>query len=630
MRWQGLKLDMTPTDVLCLPLLLAPLVLLGMTGNWWGASPLKPVLPFLWAPLALAAAVQLGLGLPLYLRAIGKLVRLRIDTDTLLVVGASAALALAIWRFRHLAPGAGTQAMLAIWRDAAFGASIIAVALLGEIALRGARRSALLPLKPLPKGRIVVAPGAFIPCDGIVRDGASEVQDPVGADDVFPIVVKTGARVHAGARNGDGALTIEVIEGVAGQPEHRRHREIPDNLTRFVNWAARAMLLIALGSVLWQLWRDGIDRDVVARILHTVALATPLALGLVMAAPASEVLSAARRLGIEIRDLAILDRLRHVGAVVIGHRGVLVPDRLRVISAQCVDGVAGTDLIRRAATVAQAGHDPWGMAILDFAVGYRMRLKPATSYHGSLGQGCSAWVERQEILVGTRRFVEGRGADCAPLEQAANLATSQGRRLRWVAEMTPKPRVLGFISFGAPSVSGAVETVRNLNGLGFRTAWLARPEDAGHVALGKHFKIGNLVSERPEEVAKGLAELRRKHGPLLLVTADEIPAGLVDSDTILPFGRRIMEQVPTSALATTRHDPRIIVDLLQLAARHRQLVLMNLLIAFLAAAIFAFLPNYVGSRSDLGSYEVAVVLLLAFSSLGLRAMPTTANEVDEE
>jgi hypothetical protein len=59
-------------------------------------------------------------------------------------------------------------------------------------------------------------------------------------------------------------------------------------------------------------------------------------------------------------------------------------------------------------------------------------------------------------------------------------------------------------------------------------------------------------------------------------------------------------------------------------------VLTNLAIAITAAAVFAFLPQFLGSRSDLGSYEVLIVLLLAMSSLGLRAMPTTANEVDEE
>jgi P-type Cu+ transporter len=630
MRWQGMKLDITPADLLRMPVLLAPLLLLAMTGNWWGLSPLKPVLSFLWAPLALAVFVQLVLGLPIYLRALGKLVRLRIDTDTLLVVGATAALALAGWRFQHLAYGASTEQLLLIWRDAVFGASIVAVALLGEIALRSAQRSALVPLKPTPKGKIVIAPGDFIPCDGIVRDGASEVQDPTGTDDVFPIVVKAGARVSAGARNGDGVLTVEVLEQAGGEPAHGKLQPMRDGLVSFVNWAARIMLVIALAIVVWRLWQSGAGGDMVVPILHTLALAAPLGLGLVMTAPASEVLGAARRLGVEIRDLAVLHRLRRVGAVVMGHRGVLMPDRLRVISAQCIDGVTGTDLMRRAAAVAQVGHDPWGMAVLEFAVGYRMRLRPATSYHYVLGQGMSAWVDRQEIAVGTKRFVEARGANCAPLDPAANLALSQGRRVRWVAEMTPTPRMIGFIVFGAPSANGAVETVKNLSRLGLETAWLARPDDAAHVALAKHFKIGKVISEKAEDVTKGLLNLRKKAGPLLIVTADVVPGGVASGDLVLAFGRRIMEQLPSSTLATTRHDPRIIVDLIRLAARHRQLVLTNFFIAFAAAALFAFLPQFVGSRSDLGSYEVAIVLLLATSSLSLRAMPTTANEVDEE
>lgn len=629
MRWLGQKLGMTPTDMLSVPFLLAPLLLLAMTGNWWGLSPLRPVVAFVWAPLALAVIVQFGFGLPLYLRALVKLVTLRIDTDLLLVVGATAALALAFWRYLHLPAVAGVEQLVMIWRDASFGASIVAVALVGGIALRAAQRSALVPLQPAPKGRIIVAPGDFIPADGVVHDGSSEIQDPVGADDVFPIVVKPGTRVHTGARNGDGTLTIDVLETreTSAPP---RPAPIFDGLLSFINWAARGMLAAALAIVGWRLWWYGTDGDVVASILRITALTTPLGLGLVMTAPASEVLGLARRLGIEIRDLAVLSGLRQVGAVVFGHRGVLVPDRLRVISAQCVEGVAGTDLMRHAAAVSQAGHDPWGKAILDFAVNYRMRLKPANSYQSVLGQGMSAWIERQEILVGSHKYMDGRGVDCAPLEAAAKLATDQGRRLRWVAEMVPTRRAIGFIIFGAPSVSGAVETVKNLSRLDLKAAWLANPEDAAHVTMAKHLKIGKIVPEAPETSAKGLADLRKKYGKLLIVTADMVPEGTKSSDLILPFGRRMMEQLPGTALSTIRHDPRIVVDLFLLAARHRQLVLLNFFIAFAAAGIFAFMPQLLGSHSDLGSYEVAIVLLLAMSSLGLRAMPTTANEVDEE
>ena len=134
----------------------------------------------------------------------------------------------------------------------------------------------------------------------------------------------------------------------------------------------------------------------------------------------------------------------------------------------------------------------------------------------------------------------------------------------------------------------------------------------------------------PDGTVHGLSEMRKKVGNLLVVAADAPPTGLISEDVMLPFGRRLMEQVPDARIAATRHDPRIIVDLLMLAVRHRKLVLANAAIAYFAALLFAFAPFWLGRRTDLGSYEVGVVLFLALSSLGLRAMPTTANEVDEE
>ncbi|MDY0874038.1 hypothetical protein [Dongia rigui] len=628
MRWQGVRANMTLVDVLRLPWLLAPLLVLGLTGTWWGLSPLKPVLDYTGLVLAAAGAIQFGIGLPVYQRALGKLMRLRIDSDTLLVTGASAAFALSLWRFHHLPMEVQIDQQLVIWRDAAFGASLVAVAMLGGMILRQARRSSLVPLPRPPAGRIVVAPGNLIPADGVVVDGISEIQDPVGADDVFPIVVSAGARVHLGARNGDGTLTIEVQR--PAEAAAARRVVTADGLQRILDWIARGTLglvLIVIGVRLWQ-WQEA--GDPIAASLRMLSLAAPLGLGFVMTAPSSEVLAAARRLGLEIRDIAVVDRLRRIGGVVIGHRGVLVPDRLRFITATPVEGMAATDLIRRAAAVAELGYDPWGKAILDFAVGYRMRLKPARDYHSKIGAGMMAMTEGQQILIGTREFLEEHGIDCTALAPAADKAREQGRRLRWVGTALPARQVLGLLVFGAPSVTGAVEAVRNLDRLGLATAWLANQNDAGHVALGKHLKIGRLLSDQPETVAEELHRMRDESGALLVVAADAPPAGLAAEDVVLPFGRRLMEQTPDARVATTRNDPRVIVDLLRLAARHRQLVLANAAIAYISALLFAFAPFWLGRRTDLGSYEVGVVLFLALSSLGLRAMPTTANEVDEE
>lgn len=627
-RWLSLKLNMTLFDVLRLPLLLTPLLMLGLTGTWWGLSPLKPVLEHTLIMLACAMLIQFGIGLPVYLRALSKLLRARVDGDTLLIVGASAAFALSLWRYHRLPAEPGIDLQLIVWRDAAFGASLISVAMLGEMILRRAWRSPPPPAF-IPAGHISVLPGDLISVHGVVVDGISEIQDPVGSDDVYPLVVKPGDRVHLGARNGDGALTIDV--GIVSNPISASATvRSADSLQGMLDWFARGTLAIVLVVVAARLWQGGGMADSVAASLRMLSLSAPLGLGLMMTAPSSEVLAAARRLGLEIRDLAVLDDLRRIGGVVFGHRGVLVPERLRLITALPIQGLAPADLIRRAAAVAQAGHDPWGKAILDFAVSYRMRLKPATDYQSKIGRGMTARTEGQDILVGTQELLEEYRIDCHLLLPAAEKAREQGRRLRWVAETFPRRQVLGLLIFGAPSVSGAVETVRNLDRLGFETAWVASDVNAAHVALKKHLKILRLLPPHPDGTVHGLSEMRKKVGNLLVVAADAPPTGLISEDVMLPFGRRLMEQVPDARIAATRHDPRIIVDLLMLAVRHRKLVLANAAIAYFAALLFAFAPFWLGRRTDLGSYEVGVVLFLALSSLGLRAMPTTANEVDEE
>ena len=48
------------------------------------------------------------------------------------------------------------------------------------------------------------------------------------------------------------------------------------------------------------------------------------------------------------------------------------------------------------------------------------------------------------------------------------------------------------------------------------------------------------------------------------------------------------------------------------------------------ALLLVAAPFWLGARNDLASFEVGIVLLLALTPLGLRALSLTANEVDEE
>ncbi len=109
-----------------------------------------------------------------------------------------------------------------------------------------------------------------------------------------------------------------------------------------------------------------------------------------------------------------------------------------------------------------------------------------------------------------------------------------------------------------------------------------------------------------------------------------MPRNLEAGDVIFPLGRRFLEQHKEAMAGTARHDPRLIVDLFLLADRQRRMVLLNALIAYGSALLLVAAPFWLGARNDLASFEVGIVLLLALTPLGLRALSLTANEVDEE
>lgn len=634
MAWQGVRLG-SPLDSLRVTALVLPLLVLALCGDWWawwGATPLKPFLHHVYVPLALAVVVIGLFGWPVWWRGLGALLRLDFTAETMLCLGAAAGLALALREAWYLPPDASAAMMLAVWRDSAFAASLISVAALGDIASRADRiASAEARKAPPTTPTLNIVAGDLIPLDAVVREGRSEIQDPNGNDDIFPSVVGPGDRVHAGSRNGDAALVIVPLPQAAipALPVGVGRR-----LERLVQIACLVMLLLVLLVFGWRYLMGPPITDPVSAALRLLMLSTPLGLGLALAAPAAELLRATRQLGLEVHDVSAFERLLRAGSVIFGHRGVLIPERHRVISVQTPGGDHGSELVGHAAAVAQAGHDPWGRSVLDMAVSYRMRLKNAGNYEAFIGEGVMADVAERKTLFGTRDFLEKHGIDCHALDELAQEAEAQGRRLRWVGETQPSPKLLGFIAFGAPSVAGAVMAVKNLDRMGLTTGWLADAEDPGHAALRKHLKIDHLLPMAEDKTAAGITAFRKRHGAALLVAAEaisnQVAEGLGRYDMVLPFGRRATAQWPQAPIAIPRQDPRLVVDILLLAARYRRLVITNLALVFVIAATIGFVPFLLASNRDLGSYEIVVILLLAVSSLSLRALPGIANEVDEE
>src|SRR5262249_50259098 len=83
--------------------------------------------------------------------------------------------------------------------------------LLPDTAVRiaGDDRTEIVPVSALRAGDLVlVRPGAGIPADGVVRDGASDVNESMITGESRPVPKLPGAGVIAGTVNGSGSLRV--------------------------------------------------------------------------------------------------------------------------------------------------------------------------------------------------------------------------------------------------------------------------------------------------------------------------------------------------------------------------------------------------------------------------------------
>jgi P-type Cu2+ transporter len=159
---------------------------------------------------------------------------------------------------------------------------------------------------------VLVRPGASLPTDGEVIDGASEVNESMITGESRPVRKKAGQRVIAGTINGTGSLQVRVTgtgEGTALAAIVRLVEQAQSSRSRAQVLADRAafwLTLVALGSGALTLigWlAAGAEASfAVERLVTTLVIACPHALGLAIPLVIAISTTLGARSGLLVRD----------------------------------------------------------------------------------------------------------------------------------------------------------------------------------------------------------------------------------------------------------------------------------------------------------------------------------------
>ena len=413
--------------------------------------------------LALTAPVQFGCGARFYKGAWGSLKGGSANMDVLVALGTSIAFLFSLWiTFLPVITGDWeSHAALAINDGMPYFetcAMLITFVLFGkmlESRAKGATNQAIESLMNLtpPTARVVrggeerevplaqvvagdtvlVRPGEKMPVDGVVTEGATEVDESMLTGETLPVVKAQGDAVTGGTQNTTGAVTVRALRVGADSTLARIVRAVEDAqgtkapIQRIADRIAAvfvpAILLIAL--VVFCAWFFVVPAGPDGRLVQALmGLATPTALTVGMGKGA--------QLGVLIKDGTVLETMGALSAAVFDKTGTLTQGEPVVVACDVPD-----DALRLAAALEAKSEHPLARAVVTYATGRDLAPLPAAeSFEAVVGEGVRGVVEGHEVFVGVGK-AEGDGAGAGASGSLVSIDGVAAGRIQFRDE--PKP-----------------------------------------------------------------------------------------------------------------------------------------------------------------------------------------------
>jgi P-type Cu2+ transporter len=443
-----------------------------------------------------------------------------------------------------------------------------------------------VPASDLHVGDVVlVRPGGRVPADGVVVDGAAELDESMITGESRPVPKREGGRVVAGTVVTDSAIRVRVAAvgeetALAGirrlveqaQSSRSRAQALADRAAALLFYFAAGAGLLTL--VVWTLL--GEPDQAIERTVTVLVIACPHALGLAIPLVIAISTALAARSGILVKDRLALERMRTVDAVLFDKTGTLTTGRPTVSGVAAVDG--DTDgLLRVAAAVEADSEHPLARAIVAEARARTGGDPPrASDFRSMTGRGVQARVEGSAVVVGGPALL--RELDVPePEELATEIGGWRGRGAT-VLFAVRDGKVLGALALEDAVRPESRQAVERLHRLGKRVVMITGDARQVAEAVAAELGVDEVFAEvLPEDKDAAVADLQRRGLSVAMVGdgVNDAPA-LARADVGVAIGAGTDVAIESAGVVLASDDPRGVLGVLRLSRASYRKMLQNL------------------------------------------------------
>ena len=440
-----------------------------------------------------------------------------------------------------------------------------------------------VPLSEVRTGDVLlIRPGARVPADGTVIEGAAEVDESMITGESKTVPKGVGARVIAGTVASGGSLRVRVtaigdqtaLSGImrlvaAAQASGSRTQALADRAAAILFYVA-----VASGAVTFTYWWFSGDKaHALIRTATVLVIACPHALGLAIPLVIAIATSLGARNGLLVKDRLALERARNLDMVIFDKTGTLTRGAPAVSDVAAAPGITEDDLIGEAAAVESTSEHPLAKAIVAEARRRSVAPSSVVDFKALPGRGAEALVRGRRVVVAGPRWLTEANVPIPPeLEKRTVAWRSEGKTVLYAIA---QGKLLGAFAVEDEIRPESAEAVTELHGLGIRVAMITGDSHAVADSVARRLGIDEVAAEvLPADKASAVRRFQAGGNRVAMVGdgVNDAPA-LATANVGIAIGAGTDVAIESAGIVLVRSDPRDVVGAIELSrASYRKMV----------------------------------------------------------
>ena len=442
---------------------------------------------------------------------------------------------------------------------------------------------------------VVVRPGEKIPVDGIVRQGASAVDESMLTGESLPVEKSVGDEVFGATMNRTGAFKFRAtkvgketaLQQIVKLVQDAQGSKAPIARAADVISGVFTPVVICIAIATFAVWFVAAPVPVrftmaLVNFVSVLIIACPCALGL--ATPTAILVGTGKGAenGVLIKGGESLETAHKLDIIVLDKTGTLTKGEPSLTSVSLNDeGAAFEDeLLRLAASAERGSEHPLGEAIVRAARARGLSLSEATSFRALAGHGIEAEVEGRQLLIGNLKLMRERGVALDGYAESAAALAQRGQTPMYAAL---DGRFAGLLSVADELKPEAKEAVAAMQRLGLEVAMLTGDNRQTAEAVAAQVGIRRVVAEvLPDGKVAAIKKLQEEKRVVGMVGdgINDAPA-LAQADVGISIGTGTDVAIEASDITLIKGDLRGVVTAIALSRATLRTIRQNLFWAFI-------------------------------------------------